>query len=101
MGGKTYREQYNAVLNNPKASDKMKQEVGSKLEEADIPEGRELLWVVFWELFTGESLSYTEILSYLTLNSMALTEYEIELLRAMDNAGCSAVNKIRYPDKKK
>lgn len=79
----------------------MKKDLESKLEEVEVPEGRELLWIIFWDLFSGERCSYTEIYSYLHLTNLTLTEYEIELLRAMDNVACDRAYKIRYPKKDK
>lgn len=81
-------------------NEKMKQELESKLEEADIPECRDILWLIFWDIFSGELVTYSDIQSYLYLTQLTLNPYEVELLRSMDNAGCSAVNDIRYPDKK-
>lgn len=78
----------------------MKYELESMLEEPEIPDGRELLWVIFWELFSGERTTYTEILSYTKLFNLTLTPYEIELLRDMDGVACSETQKILYPDKK-
>lgn len=89
------------MLNNPKASEKMKKEVESKLEEPDIPDGRELVWIIFWELFSSERTSYTEIFSYLQLNRLTLSDYELELLRIMDSVACGLVADIRYPDRHK
>lgn len=88
------------MLKNPKASEKMKQSIQEKMEEGETPESRDLLWLIFWDLFTGELTTYTEIQSYLHLSNLSLNPYEVELLRSMDSTACGAVSEIRYPKTK-
>jgi len=69
----------------------MKEELEEKLKPLNIPDGCELLWEVFWDLFTGEKLPYSEILAYSKLCDIHFTTQNITMLRLMDNAACKVL----------
>ncbi len=79
----------------------MRENIQKELDALDVPEASMELWDVFLDLFTGEGISYTEILSYCVLHKCTLTPDEIDLLRNMDRVGCAAANAIRFPKKNK
>lgn len=79
----------------------MRENIQKELDVLEVPELYLELWEVFTDLFTGEGVTYTEILSYSVLHGHVFSPDEIDVLRNMDRAGCAAANAIRFPKKNK
>lgn len=81
------------ALNSPRLKPSTREELEEKLKLPNIPDGCEEIWNVYWELFTGERLSFTEIQAYANLNGITFTRDDLLLLRVMDNTACKFISK--------
>ena len=80
--------QYVKALENPKLKASMRKEIQEKLKDPDIPDNYLFIWEVFWDLFNGERIVYSDILAYANLYHITFSPLELDLIKAMDNVGC-------------
>ncbi len=100
LGGESRYKQYMSALNSPNMPERMRESIEVELAELDVPEDCLGIWEIFVDIFTGEPISYTEILAYSTLYNYSFSPDELDDLRMMDGAGCVVANKIRFPKDK-
>lgn len=63
-----------------------------RLDAADVPDGLEHLWVIFWTIYRGEVLDFSELLAWSELTGEQLTPWEAETLRMMSLVAVKEAN---------
>lgn len=66
--------------------------IWEKLLGPELPDEHAVLYEIFWDLFSGERMLFSEIEAYSRLYGIHFDEHDIRLLRAMDNAALKFIN---------
>lgn len=73
----------------------------SRLEELlpDIPQAGSSLWGMFWDIKTGEEISWIDVISYMQYIGIELEYWEIQTIFAMNGAYNKYIQDVEMPKK--
>jgi hypothetical protein len=82
------------------------EQTGQKPEELEnleptIPSAGRDIWFIFWEIKTGEEISWADIDAYCRFNDIELDMYTISVILAMNSTYNSYISKVEFRDKHK